>query len=461
MSLALAFAPASFASSDQVFSNATPIVWGTFPTSTPRSATPYPSLINVSGIGGNTITRAKVILRNFQHGYPDDVDLLLEAPDGTRSIVMSDAGGTAAVNGEFPTFSPAAALPVPGNSWIDDAVPQRATNAIDDISGSVADEFPAPGPGTVVAAAADLDAFNGVNPNGNWKLYAVDDYPMLDGGALLEGWSLVLTVPSVFTVTKTADSDDHTCDSDCSLREAIEAAGAGDLIRFSPLFDRAQTITLNGTSLVVSRDMTIAGPGAARLTVSAAGLSRVILTGNNVALSLSGMTITGGRVAEKRRRHQEPGAVVAAERRGRGEPGRGQHRRRPGPDRRHGEYRGLHVQRQPRRHERRHRLRAGGRLRDAAHRQQHVQREHRRRRGGRHRRVQPGPGLASVEIVDSTIAGNRAAVEGGILLYTQGSPDAKIDFTVRNTIIANNLPTNWTREAPPAARSRWPRAATT
>ncbi|MEL7168973.1 MAG: CSLREA domain-containing protein, partial [Bacteroidota bacterium] len=45
---------------------------------------------------------------------------------------------------------------------------------------------------------------------------------------------------TTFVVTKTADTSDGTCDADCSLREALEAADAAagdDLIRFDPALD--------------------------------------------------------------------------------------------------------------------------------------------------------------------------------------------------------------------------------
>src|SRR3954464_15043943 len=38
--------------------------------------------------------------------------------------------------------------------------------------------------------------------------------------------NLFLAPPTIFTVTKTADTNDGICDADCSLREAIRAANA-------------------------------------------------------------------------------------------------------------------------------------------------------------------------------------------------------------------------------------------
>ena len=69
------------------FSNTTPI---TIPSSGP--GVPYPSTISVSGVTG---TRAiKVELTDISHAFPDDVDFLLEGPNGQNLIILSDAGGT-------------------------------------------------------------------------------------------------------------------------------------------------------------------------------------------------------------------------------------------------------------------------------------------------------------------------------------------------------------------------------
>jgi CSLREA domain-containing protein len=280
------------------FSNTAPITINDAPPPPPpdvAKATPYPSVIHVSGIGANTITKVQVILSTFSHTFPDDVDILLVAPDGTRSIVMSDAGGgnPGASNLQL-TFSATDAAPVPDNTAINDTAPLRPANyAAGDASG-ITDIFPSPGPGTVQLEPADFDAFNGINPNGDWSLYVVDDSNG-DSGSILGGWTLVLTVPTVYTVTKVEDTNDGTCNSDCSLREAIAAAGDGDLIRFaSPLFDSSQTITLGGTQLDLTKSVTIEGPGADRLSISANYSSRVFSVASGTAVTMTGMTIRDG-----------------------------------------------------------------------------------------------------------------------------------------------------------------------
>lgn len=99
------------------------------------------------------------------------------------------------------------------------------------------------------------------------------------------------------TVTKTFDSNDNVCNSDCSLREAIFAAAAtGDTIEFaSPLFDSEQTIVLFNGELFVTKTLTINGKGANLTKISGNNTNRVFsnVSGN---LTLKNLTVTRGRV---------------------------------------------------------------------------------------------------------------------------------------------------------------------
>lgn len=122
----------------------------------------------------------------------------------------------------------------------------------------------------------------------------------------LVGLDMFVAAPAeaaTFTVSKTTDTADGTCDSDCSLREAIIAANAAA---------GADTITLPAGNYVLTRtgededlgamgdlditsDLAITGAGSATTTVDANDIDRVFdVFGQNLTVTLSGMTIQGG-----------------------------------------------------------------------------------------------------------------------------------------------------------------------
>jgi hypothetical protein len=73
------------------------------------TATPYPSNATVSAVTGNIVTKIQVILSQFSHAYPADVDVLLVGPQGQRCMLMSDAGGSSPVSNGNLSFSSTAA----------------------------------------------------------------------------------------------------------------------------------------------------------------------------------------------------------------------------------------------------------------------------------------------------------------------------------------------------------------
>ncbi len=97
---------------------------------------------------------------------------------------------------------------------------------------------------------------------------------------------------SVLTVTKLADTDDHVCDSDCSLREALEDSSSGDTIEFGV----SGTISLTNGQLLITKDLVIDGSG--QITIDAGNSSRIFLTQAAGSLmssvSLVGLRLTNG-----------------------------------------------------------------------------------------------------------------------------------------------------------------------
>jgi CSLREA domain-containing protein len=91
-------------------------------------------------------------------------------------------------------------------------------------------------------------------------------------------------------VNSLADPGIGTCDAtQCTLRDAIAAADSGDTITFAV----TGTIVLHA-QLVIDKDLTIEGPGAASLTVSGNKKVRVFDITAGTAVRISGLTITSG-----------------------------------------------------------------------------------------------------------------------------------------------------------------------
>ena len=151
------------------------------------AADPYGSTINISGVSG-VISNLKVGLTGFTHTRPADVDILLVSPNGMGVVIMSDAGGSTAASNADLTF--------------DDAAPSTintvttGTYRPTDVTSGTQDVFPSPAPlRPYVPPTNPLTSFRGFSPNGEWRLFVVDDEGA-NGGSISGGWVLdITTVP--------------------------------------------------------------------------------------------------------------------------------------------------------------------------------------------------------------------------------------------------------------------------
>jgi len=158
------------------------------------SATAYPSTIFVSGVAG-VLSRVTATLSNVTHGFADDIDVLLVAPNGRSVVLMSDAGGGNPLNGVSITFDDLAPVTLPDSDRILGGS-YRPFN----YDGSDGDLFPSPAPAPPYSST--LSAFNGSSPNGRWALYVFDD-TLGDVGRIASGWRL--NVETLDTVDASAD----------------------------------------------------------------------------------------------------------------------------------------------------------------------------------------------------------------------------------------------------------------
>lgn len=124
---------------------------------------------------------------------------------------------------------------------------------------------------------------------------------MIASGILL---GALPALAATFTVTKTADTNDGTCDSDCSLREAIGAAnsagGADDITLpagFYNLEIGGSGEDLNDTGdLDITEDLEIQGDGVDVTIIDAASGDRIfdVLSG---VVQIADLTVQGGKIA--------------------------------------------------------------------------------------------------------------------------------------------------------------------
>ncbi|MCX6875624.1 MAG: SUMF1/EgtB/PvdO family nonheme iron enzyme [Verrucomicrobia bacterium] len=142
-------------------------------------ASPYPSTITVSGVMGR-VSALRVKLNGLSHTYPDDLDLFLVAPSGQVCALMSDAGDRFSLPNINLTFDDAAASAIPDALAITAGTYRPADY-------ETGEALP---PGGAGAIGTNLLALVAGDVNGTWKLFASDDFPSADSGAIAS-WSLV------------------------------------------------------------------------------------------------------------------------------------------------------------------------------------------------------------------------------------------------------------------------------
>jgi len=172
----------------------------TFPTSGTFTTS---QTVNVTGLTG-TVATVSVTFTGLTHNLADDLDFLLVAPDGSTNLVFwSDAGGNNAVSNATFTIADTGATVLPDGSGLASGTTYRPANnpgsfgqAVETGAsfGNALTLNHASGSGTATFSTV----FTGLNPNGEWRLYILDDADG-DGGSLAS-WSLNVTAGSVSTV---------------------------------------------------------------------------------------------------------------------------------------------------------------------------------------------------------------------------------------------------------------------
>jgi CSLREA domain-containing protein len=134
--------------------------------------------------------------------------------------------------------------------------------------------------GRLVAFDSSANNLVGGDTNAKIDVFVRATDPLLVSGPLL--------------VTKTADTNDGICDSDCSLREAIANAVSGNTIQFAPSL-AGQTIALT-SQLDLQKDLVIDGSGLSPMVEISGNLtSGIFYIAFNNTVTLQSLVLKDGR----------------------------------------------------------------------------------------------------------------------------------------------------------------------
>jgi subtilisin-like proprotein convertase family protein len=161
----------------RTFSNGSPIVL--FDEGT---AALYPSTVQVSGFKRGRVLDVNVTLRDINHPFPIDINVLVVAPNGRRTLLMSNVGKVFAIENVSLTLDDQAAADLPISSQLGSGR-FRPTNF------GIEDEFPPPAPSGFINTVK-LATFSGINPNGTWRLFVTNRFD--ETGSIGGGWSLTI-----------------------------------------------------------------------------------------------------------------------------------------------------------------------------------------------------------------------------------------------------------------------------
>jgi subtilisin-like proprotein convertase family protein len=211
------------------------------------AGTPYPSAINVSGIGG-MINNVTLTLANLSHTWVSDVDVLLVGPAGQKVLVFANVGDAFAANNVTVTLSDAAASALPSSGAFVAGTYQPTAYA-------PATTFPSPAP--TGPYATTLSTLNGQSANGTWSLYVFDDGAG-DQGSFAGGWSLTVTT--------------------------VSTTGAAPTISDIP----NQSTTVNTATPVVPFTVNDTDTPVASLTLSGGSSNPTLVPANNIVFGGSG-----------------------------------------------------------------------------------------------------------------------------------------------------------------------------
>jgi hypothetical protein len=163
----------------------------------PRYVQGQETLREQGGVSGNRRRRHCVLVDvnvslfaiDFRGDGTQDLDVLLVGPGGS-ALILSDVGGFTTTSNITVTLDDQQQEPLPSNTALTFGFFQPTNFGSPDTMNL--------GNGPVTVESGDsLGVFNGVNPNGEWRLFVFDDSPGNDvpvpGSGIIGGWALEIT----------------------------------------------------------------------------------------------------------------------------------------------------------------------------------------------------------------------------------------------------------------------------
>ena len=169
----------------------------------PFGSDPYPSVASVSGLGG-TVNKVTATITGLSPAPRADLAFLLVGPNGQSTILMSGVGVN---NSDTLTLT------------FDDAAPSFLQSILESGTYKPSPLRPVtfPPPASAEGYGTTLSVFNGTNPNGDWKLYAINFYD--DLGCGIDGENCAGVRSWILTVATTAPTDNPIDDTQFFVRQ--------------------------------------------------------------------------------------------------------------------------------------------------------------------------------------------------------------------------------------------------
>ncbi len=157
------------------------------------------SAIEVKGLTGSLLD-VDVNLIGITHGpsSTQDIDVLLIGPEGRSALILSDVGGNTATQNVTLVLDDQQSDQLPSTSALTSGFFQPTNIGTPDTMNL--------GNGPITPpSGSSLGVFNGINPNGTWRIFVFDDEPNgtpTAGSGINGGWAVTITTANAAPVAK-------------------------------------------------------------------------------------------------------------------------------------------------------------------------------------------------------------------------------------------------------------------